>query len=118
MKFFEASDFTDQNILKECIRLNWHPEEIARMCNAKLKKDARVVYAYKQADSVFNSFSAWSDRYPAGQTHRALLIAIEPIVKCDHKDVEPAVWSLGHPDWYMMCKCGAKVKPNSYTEIK
>ncbi len=52
-------------------------------------------------------------------THRALLINIEPIVKCEHpiEKVNFKQFGTFSTDYYQ-CECGARMKPKQFEEIK
>lgn len=106
MKFFTAEDFFPYFSL--------HPNTnmtgaMAKLANAKLEKEARVVYRPEDATEV------WIDNEKDKPTHRALLINIEIIAKCEHKNTVIKSHMFG----LYVCECGAELRKTvTYTEAK
>jgi hypothetical protein len=109
MKFFKPEDFNlgaDVGFVEVT--------SAALMANAKLERKGEKCFG-----SVISG--GWQqdedDRYH--QTHKALLINIEPIVKCEHpvekiKKASPHYLDGHLAHYYFFCDCGAKVKPKSF----
>lgn len=95
-------------------------EYAAKRSNEKLQKwlsKATVVYTRMQEYRVWQHWHHFSFE---GATHKALLIKIESIKKCDHpkdKVHENSVKGLAD-DWAWICECGAQVKPVSFEECE
>jgi len=116
MKFFYPEDFDDRGT---AFRLS--PEECAERANAKLERDGKVVYGdFGRSHTLVPSGQGWwtIDDKTGRNTHKALLIAIEPIEKCSHRDavyVPPDSASV--PSGWFCKSCRAKVKPKEFEEI-
>lgn len=93
MTFFTADDFEAMDA--------WRPETLAQHCNAKLAREAKVVYG-----QVVHGEFLWNHTSEYGDTHRALLICVEEIERkpCEH---EPKVYSTR----IVCAKCDKEIKP-------
>lgn len=113
MKFFTASDFVNEGEDKWEKPCLIKPYEAADRANAKLEREACLMYKIENKQWVHRD-----DIYPFGkETHKALLIAIEPLERCSHPTEKVKVvinYSLNN---YYKCECGAKVKPASFEVI-
>lgn len=78
MTFFTAEDFEAMAA--------WRPETLAQHCNAKLAREAKVVYG-NAAGMIFNQ-----ELLP-GDTHKALLLCIEPLEKPRCVDHIPTLYA-------------------------
>lgn len=100
--FFKPSDFgTNLYIqIKDAVAIS----------NSKLEREGRVVYGAETEYSL-----PWSHINLQGTKYQALLIGIQPIIKCDHpkEKVHYTPYESFH-----LCKCGAKVEPSSFMEVK
>lgn len=91
--------------------------------NKIIEQEAKVVYSRKDSSDP-NDYRSWViNNNSSGNTHKALLVCIEPIVKCDHPPEKVVLHETSDPAgefWnkQFVCSCGAKVRPNSFTEIK
>lgn len=108
MKFFKPDDF-DFDTLEQC----------ANFANAKLEREGKTVYT----DHITDPF--WSDENDKYETHKALLINIEPIEKCEHpknkiirRRVDFSVINQVATNIIYECECGARVEPESFKECK
>lgn len=110
MKFFKTSDFTDARILKECIRLNWQPEEIAKMCNEKLERESKAVYGLDLA-GMYGPFQTDHSKY------KAVIICIEPIEKCKHIDAFHYTRITNDGPDYLLAHCSLCHAKFKMTEI-
>lgn len=78
----------------------------ALLANAKLQKDAKVVYGYLDSKRLWS----WDHRFD--ETHQALLVAIKPIEKaCEHPDDKITITITGTDlssikDYQSKCECG------------
>lgn len=74
MNFFKPEDFTP---------IPGHVSDISAIANAKLEREGLVVYGNTK-------YKAWSSERESGvapfDTHKALLINILPMEKCNHID--------------------------------
>lgn len=122
MKFFMAEDFrfSEKNLNGT---MNLEPaERMAHIANAKLLREAKVVYgSYNSVDSHGN----WtSDVNKTIDTHKALLINVEPIEKCEHP-INKCYWTgtyikstLEKNTPLFKCECGNEVTPAKFEEVK
>lgn len=109
VKFFKPEDFQGGALM------NMSSYPAAEMANAKLLKEAKVVYSNKVTGS---GWLFTQGEPPTETTHTALLICTEPIVKCDHK-IEDVIDNSIIDHCEFRCKCGAKLKQViTYEEIK
>ncbi len=99
-KFFKLEDF--QGTYDHC----QFPvlQKYVDLANAKLEREGKVVYGFNQIPDSW-TYNKESD------THKALLICIEPIEKCTHPVKECFSFDNGY-----LCSCGARVKPTSFSE--
>lgn len=85
----------------------------AHHANLKLEREGQVVYSYWR-----DTKGPWSSDFEIPpDTHKALLINIEPIEKCQHprEKVKLADFSVfGNGDFGFMCDCGARVEPDGF----
>ena len=108
MNFFKPEDF------KHSSNSPLISSDAADIANAKLEREGKVVYGYQHdydEEWVFHS-----NESPEEHTHKALLINIEPIAKCEHP--KEKVKLEGTPPIAFYCECGVKVKPTSFAEVK
>lgn len=96
---------------------------VANLANAKLEREGKVVYGKYKNDSHWEII--FSDCVATSDTHKALIINIEKIEKCKH----PAEYlfleafvvdgiRVPRLGVYTCEKCGAKVKPTVFEEVK
>lgn len=135
---FKPDDFNDQEYfliegigapkadLKKCIT-----EVIAQTAqqifDEWLAKEGKVVYgkwSIRDMDGKF-LYEQWNtgispDLGPT--SHKAILINIEPIEKCNHpkekvhwKFYKESYYEQRHTEWH--CECGARVQPESFIEV-
>lgn len=112
MKFFKPSDFDGQITATEKNSL----VNIADAANAKLEREGKVVKGSFDGSYV-DGFNDWP--YPDVSNCKALLINIEPLVKCEHpreriRFIIPKDYSSKDGYSYYSCECGARVKPKSF----
>lgn len=114
-QFFVPEDFdhgTDPGGMALC---DW----AAKWANAKLLRESRVMYGGGP-----NGEGVWSRHKMPVCDHTALLINIQPIAKCEHSAEKVSLTYITQGNnivggnEFFMCRCGAKVKPNSFVEIK
>lgn len=104
MKFFKPEDFERQchpemgNVLD-----TWQLALATTLANAKLERDAKVVYCALK-DTWFSS----KEQCQSHETHKALLINIEPIAPCTHE-----VRSYG-PDKWLCARCKVLMRPTQW----
>jgi hypothetical protein len=121
MKFFKPEDFkfsdgppkTFQYMVNDSVSI----EEAARVANAKLEREGKVVYTnvHKLNLTWYESNSCKED------THKALLINIEPIETCKHpKEKVCSIRNIMNANEIICwkCECGAKVQPKEFEEVK
>lgn len=93
--------------------------------DAWIKENGKVVYGWFDGDGAcrFSELEIiGSDKGEA--THKATLVNIEPIEKCTHpkeKISRYLPWTYNHTmPLYILyeCKCGARVQPKGFEEIK
>ena len=77
-------------------------------CSDKLAKEGKVVYSSKGEHG-----NGWFDHTWSSVSHKALLIDIQPIVKCDHPK-EKVRWLIGKE--YICGNCETKVRPDHFSE--
>lgn len=95
MTFFTANDFEIMDV--------WHSDTLAKFCNDKLAREAKVVYGFYDG----KKYEAFGCRMEAHESsHRALLICVEEIERkpCEH---EPKVYSTR----IVCAKCDKEIKP-------
>lgn len=123
-KFYSNVSFPSyeqyQKYVHSCVDL------AADIANKKLMKNAKIVYGHngKSVDEHFPDAFFWRpDKLSESDatfvsTHKALLICIEPIVKCDHsaEKIELRNVNICNTDIFK-CRCGASVKIKSFEEI-
>lgn len=116
MNFFKPEDF-----LENCGAIT--PFGMAEKANAKLERDGKVVFSIKD-ENYKPGYRAWVyNNCPENKhTHKAILIAIQEIKKCEHpKDkikqllCNPASQSR---ETFFECECGARVEPTEFREVK
>lgn len=94
-----------------------------------LKENGKVVKCLylKESNLTDEHGPGWIAKEESGRhtelyTHKALLINIEPIEKCNHPKEKVRRFSGAHVEGenigFFVCECGAKVHPCSYEEIK
>ena len=107
MKFFKPEDFPDTGA---------YALEAAHRANAKLERDGKVVYGKRNSNGIVEELGERHLEHT--DTHKALLICIEPIEVCKHPP-EKIKHDLRYlPGWEgFICECGAKVKPVSFEAI-
>lgn len=134
-KFFNYTDFIDQ-----CNSAD-QADHIANLANAKLEREAKIVYSYRPDLTWFtnqtipNKECMYCGRTETEccrfykidpvDTHKALLINIEVIKKCKHENVRGT--RLGDfekiaklskvMDFYECVDCGKEVKPKTFEEV-
>jgi len=110
MKFFKPSDFAGSGHEP-------FAQYAADEANAKLEREGKVVCGYE-------SIKTWDQVKPDySNTHKALLINIEPIEKCTHPSEKVGPYTSmdvlnNKAEHYFRCECGAKVKPKSYEVVE
>jgi len=102
MTFFTADDFEAMAA--------WRPETLAQHCNAKLAREAKVVYG-----QVVHGEFLWNHTSEYGDTHRALLICVEEIVKpkCEHAGHIIAVGK----GIFRCAGCNIEIKPTGWEVV-
>ncbi len=106
MKFFKAKDFPSVEFPMS--------DRVAYEANAKIEREGLPVYAKDLAGGYI-----WASIQDA--THKALLINIEPIAACAHpmEKVESYYAEACKPETkYFKCKCGVKVSPTGFVEVR
>lgn len=73
---------------------------------AEMLKDAVVVYSAKG-----NLNPIWMDQRHLDDTHKALLIDVQPIFKetCRHENLSQPVWSTTWRSYIAKCECGVEL---------
>lgn len=115
MSFFKPEDFIYGFLETE------RCHAIAEIANAKLEKEGTVVYTEYRNEVVLNETKAWVTYKTTGGTHKALLINIEPMSKCEHPKEKVKVIKEGYvyaDDTNFQCECGAVVRPSVFEEVK
>jgi hypothetical protein len=109
--FFDTEDF----VIAGSAYHNMIPTLAATtLANAKLEREGKVVYRPEDATEV------WIDNEKDSPTHKALLINIQEIKPCDHKNTTKTEVPHGYDSVYR-CSCGARLKEKTittYEEIK
>lgn len=105
MTFFTADDFITNSSAPQT------PHSVAELANQKLQREAKVVYG----QVVYGEF-LWNHTSEYGDTHRALLICVEEIVKpkCEHAGHIIAVGKgiFGCAD------CKSEIKPTGWEVVE
>lgn len=110
MKFFKPEDF--QNFVDEN---SDYAEHCAEAANEKLENKAIKVKGFVNRPQ-FN-YHEFSTGY-TNTTHKALLINIEPLEKCNHEVNKLSMVRLdGDKPRSFVCQCGKTVKPTGFEEI-
>jgi len=133
MKFFKPEDFVSEvgQSGDLCTAIGWLPTDINRIvedANEKLKREGKVVYGVTKNDkhdeaTGFIPRWAAADNFFSGGVEtdsKALLIAIEPNIKCIHAK-EDVTYYKSHgliSDLGFICKCGTRVEATQFKEIK
>lgn len=124
VNFFKPEDFNDYGVrdfsTDSSVRYN-----VAIAANTKLKREGRVVYGYSMSHE-----EAWTIGKGAIDTHKALLINIEPLQACLHpkekvkisikegfEKLEGCMVPMYQNESYV-CECGARVEPSGFSEVK
>lgn len=117
MKFFKPEDFEDISYKIATLQLAF-AAEVAHIANTKLEREGKVVFCGQ---------NGWANdpKHADKITHKALLIAIEPIEKCTHpkekvseiQDRIPAGRKIELQTYYQ-CECGVRVVPESFREVE
>lgn len=104
MSFFKPEDFE-----------GWphEREQIANLANAKLEREARNVFLNLSREGILLDITGFNRK----QSHKALLINIEPIDKCKHPQEKVEALTLNSQPYVYRCKCGVLVEPESFKEI-
>ena len=111
MTFFKAEDFNTYGT-SGVYHQHITPTEACRMANEKLQREAKVVYGIPFQANCSTGFHEIQSKY---DTHKALLVCIEPIEKksCTHPDVMPC-----NSGFYYRCTdCGKKLHPTGWKEV-
>ena len=110
VKFFKPEDF--KYISKELC------EDAANCANAKLEREGEVVYNFQDSLEY-----GWFKEHKFNNTHKALVINIEPVVKCDHakekvkRTIDYSYNNTSYKEsWH--CECGVEVSPTAFEERK
>ena len=114
MKFFKPEDFQQY-----CGPFNHiSAKEIALIANTKLEKEGVPVYSDNTRTGVGDLYP-WCESQTKEDTHKALLICIEPINKCKHpKNKVKMKDSINNGEEWYKCECGAEVRPKEFEEVK
>lgn len=120
MKFFLKKDFS---VVLESLwvsrqqyqnYISWQEvaELAADLANAKLEREGKVVYGKNTTDIEGNFLYSWtSNKYEHLNSHKALLINIEPIEQCAHPvEKVKCIGIAGVHTAIMECECGARVR--------
>lgn len=121
--FFKPEDFIP-NFFEHLI----HPRTAAELANAKIEKEGMAVFGSpKGTSTTYVSGQIWNTHNDGTHrdTHKALLINIEPLEICTHPK-EKVKHHLGKGingpfetyRQYFECDCGVIVKPIAFKEIK
>lgn len=105
MTVFKAGDFAEQE---------WQPissAQAASIANQKLQREAKVVYG-----QVVHGEFLWNHTSEYGDTHRALLICVEEIVKpkCEHAGHIIAVGK----GIFRCADCKSEIKPTGWEVVE
>ncbi len=117
MNFFKTEDFVnygEEQWEKPCLI---KPSEAAVKANEKLINLGLRVYGKVEP----SSYTDFSSREHESDTHKALLINLEPIKECPHpkeKVREFRNTNFDGPVYIYECNCGARVQPKEFEEIK
>jgi hypothetical protein len=108
MKFFKPEDFEAYYLMDP--RANT-TGALASMANAKLEKEAQVVYGNFGING--HNEITHPDRNPA---HKALLLNIESVNLCKHPKEKIIYYDEYSQFW--QCECGVNVEPLFFVEKK
>lgn len=110
MKFFNAKEleYMYETMPNNCI---W-AEYLADYLNNRLNLEGRIV--------IGSPLSNWNECGNRIETHKALLINIEPIENCKHESHKVSIEysKLNKISYYLCGECGVEVIPNSFEEKK
>lgn len=126
MSFFEPEDFEEFTRAMAFSDIRVMGADIADAANAKINHYGKVIHGRYDGENFY---------YPHAKpsivdTHKALLIAIEPIEKCKHPEEKIRIQiregynlTTGSKlplfiDECYLCECGATVKPTQFEEIE
>jgi len=117
MKFFDIKDFEydshDFGEMGKFIRL----EYAANRTNEKLEKLAKPAFGFYQD----GFFWAHHDKLLSKDTHKVLLISIEPLEKCKHPAEKVESYYKKPCDStskYFKCECGVIVTAQKFYEVE
>lgn len=112
MNFFKPEDFDDIPINE-----TWDTSIVANRANAKLEREGTIVYGIL-SHTIDASNTKWDTNKIEVDTHKALLLNVEPIEKCKHDKNKLAFGGVHNAEFTFRCDCGAKVKPTAFEEVK
>lgn len=118
MKFFKPEDCS--KYLAKIFDTYCKPDgkgatQLASLLNEQLEREGKVVYGTQVGKH-------WRTELALVDVNQALLIAIEPIEKCEHPEEKLTV--MASRDYRIpvkhnlsfLCECGARVKPTKFEE--
>lgn len=119
LNIFKPSDFertvmaTSLSELRADLNKFEASDRANKILNEWLKENSVRVTGQK---NISNGMT-YSTTFQKSDTHTALLICIEPIKKCEHKE---AVYVESHPNktWFECRDCGKALKPKGWEEEK
>lgn len=125
MKFFKPEDFEGRHHVDAGVSGYVIGDGTAKVCadlaNAKLEREGKVVTSQQNRSGDWTSWKTWPNENATHETHKALLIAIEPFELCTHPAEKVKCigginstlpWDKPHQfvNAYYQCECGARVK--------
>ncbi len=119
LKFFKPEDFTkDLHPATNMYGFSITPEVAADLANNKLEREGKIVYGTEPEDK--ETYSAlYGESKNRHSTHKALLINIENIERCQHLIEDVVI--LHDYDSYAAstykCKCGVKLRPTKFEQV-
>lgn len=135
LEFFKPEDFEGPAALNRWVKHGSYEyteilKFVSERANQKLESEGKVVTGfYDDPNSGKHpQYESWlfTDKSKPRDSHKALLINIEPIEKCTHPAEKIRQMNWSEPvegfnrgfrvtmDAIFQCECGAKVKPKSF----
>lgn len=115
MKFFKPNDFYHEHWINLNSIKPISPVDAAVYANEKIEREGKVLYGNADRPMI-----TWFECQEKKDSHKALLINIEPLEKCTHPAKAIFIYreTPDSPIGWKCDECGARVEPSEFKEVK